>query len=314
MAALPANVRLLVASLAVSLSIFEAFGRFRDLSDEQRVLVSGRGADSKRLEAWRALLEDLVGFERARRRGTKQATLLAVSLIALAGVLFALSFARAGGAADDSGLAWGGSLAALAAVVAVACAVVLKGRSVESHVERVTLPFLQGLEKELGPEATLYLALRTDGARPSRGEDVRWLEGAVALGDGSLLHFGGRDVLEPSGTRAWLRATWSRPTGDVHPHSVGENDPSVSGLTRRVAEEAQREGNPFTSMEMIALREAHGVKLHLLRLEAFEQQRVPPPPVGEVLGEQSRGIDGGRASAEVRVEALEALARGARKL
>lgn len=303
---------MLVASLVVSLSVFEAFARYRDLTDEQRVLVSGRGADSRTLEAWRALLEDLVNFERVRRRGRFQLALLASGLGGIAGAILSVAFVRIGTELPSSGLWWGGGLVALLALLALGGEQTLRRRRVEAHLERVTLPFLRSLETELGPDATLYLSLRTDGARVERGEDIRWLEGAVALGDGTLLHFGGRDVLEPSGPRTWLRATWSHPTGEVLAHAVGDNDPSVSGLTRRVAEEARREGNPFTSMEMIALREAHGVQLHLLRLEAFEQQRVPPPPVGEVLGEHSRGIEGGRGSAEVRADALEALARAAR--
>lgn len=310
-ARLPATPHVLVASLAVSISVFEAFARYRELTDEQRVLVCGRGADSRRLEAWRALLDDLVGFERARRGGVRQAASAAVVLVVLAGALFGVGVVRPD-VVGGSALSWLGALAAALAVVAAAVASVLKGRAVESHVERVTLPFLRSLEQEVGRDATLYLSLRTDGARPTHGDDVRWLEGAVALGDGTLLHFGGRDVLEPSGPRAWLRATWSRPSEEIQPHVVGEDDPSVSGLTRRVAEEARREGNPFTSMEMIALREAHGVKLQLLRLEAFEEQRVPPPPVGDVLGEQSRGVAGGRASADVNAAALLSLARAAR--
>lgn len=293
------------------MSVLEAFTRYRELSDEQRVLIGGSGADSRRLEAWRALLDDLAAFERARRGAVRQVSLAAVTLVLVSGGLFAAGLA---GPSSESSPPWmgAGALAAVLAVAASLYALVWKGRAVERHIERTTLPFLRALEEELGRDATLYLALRTDGARPARGDDVRWLEGAVALGDGSLLHFGGRDVLEPSGPRTWLRATWSRPGGDVHPHFVGEDDPSVSGLTRRVADEARKEGNPFTSMEMVALREAHGVKLQLLRLEAFAQQRVPPPPVGDVLGEQSRGIDGGREHEDVRAGALLELARAAR--
>lgn len=294
------------------MSILEAFSRYRRLTAEQRTLLGGRGADTRPLNAWRPLLDGLVRYEGVRASGASQAAWGAAMLGVVTAVCVGIALVPPFELEEARPFLWVGGLTGVACAVVVDLALILRRRELERHLARMTLPFLRTLEDELGPDAQLYLSLRFDGAKPERGDDVHWLDGAVQLRDGSLLHFSGRDVAEPSGARTWLRATWSRPEAEVHPHVLGDDDPTVSGLTRTVADEARREGNPFTSMEMVALREAHGVQLDMLRLEAFEEQRVPPPPVGDVLGEASRGLPGGRDSSEVSAAVLEALVSEAR--
>lgn len=294
------------------MSLLDAFSRYRGLTDEQRVLVHGRGADTRPLHAWRSLLEEVVAYEAVRVRGAKHARWVAITLAVVTVALIGMALRPPLSLESARPWLWASGVSGVLLAVAVDVLFVLRRRAVERHLSRTTLPFVRSLEEELGPEMPLYLSLRLDGLKPTREQDVRWLEGAAQLPDGSLLHFGGRDVEEPSGTRTWLRATWSQTHHDVHTHVLGQDDPTVSGLTRTVADEARREGNPFTSMEMVALREAHGVQVQLLRLEAFEEQRVPPPPVGDVRGEASRGITGGRSHDDVKADVLMELARAAR--
>ncbi len=293
--------------------LLEAFARYGTLSDEQRVLVGGRGADARQLDAWRWLLEDIGSYEHVRARAQKQALVGVVGLAVLTGACLALGL-RPPFDLDETGYwLWGAALGGALWAALVGVFVLLRRRAVERPLSSTVLPFLRALEEELGPERPLFLSLRLDGARAERGNDVRWLDGAVELADESLLHFGARDVAEPSGLRTWMRATWSRPTDELHPLALEGNDPTVSGLTRTVADEARRGGNPFTSGEMVALREAHGVQVQLLQLEAFEQQRTPPPPVGDVLGEASRGVEGGREHDDVNAAVLLELSRAARQ-
>lgn len=290
--------------------MFEAFSRYQSLSPEQRVLVAGRGADARTCGGWQALLDDVAGFEGARRDALKIAT----PLLVVAGVvslgLVGLGVARL----LDGGVAVGLALGAMGLVVFLAPFELrrwLTQRRSGAVLEQLVLPFVTRLREELGEGTPLYLWLRLDEEPASQESPVRFFEGATQLPDGTLLHFGAREVAENGRARCWLRATVSWATAPIEPHALEDQSPTVSGITRAVAGRAEQEGNPFTSMEMLALREAHGIQRQLALLEAFEGQEVPPPPVGDVVGEASRPVDGGRDDPAVSAAVLLELRRAA---
>jgi hypothetical protein len=258
------------------------------LNDEQRVLVGGRGADTRTVAEWRALLDGVARFGAVRRSAMRALVIVAALLLPLTALLVFLSVA-----ARVSTLGFALTLVPFALVGGAW--LWLRPRAVPTDIRTFSLPFLAALEGELGAGAQLWLSVRCV-ARAGE-EDARWLEGAAELDEHLLLHFSARDVVEDGALVVWLRATVSR-VAAVEAHHAGEDDPTASGMTRVAADEAAKTGNPFTSMEMLAIKTAHGIQLDLARLEAFGDLAVPPPPVGDVVGEATEKIVGGRAAAK----------------
>lgn len=267
--------------------VSDAKARWRDLTEEQRVLVAGQGADTRPLSAWVSLLEELAAFGEVRRRAARTTSLLLAGL--LVGVAVLVLWGSVARPEDRLWLAGAAVLVAGAAIVGP-WLLWLARRPVPGDLARFTLPLLRSLRDEVGGEARLWLALRF---APGSERDDRWLEGALELPEDHLLHLSARDVLEDDGVVCWLRATVSAPE-QVEVHAVGEDDPSASGMTRQVAEQAAAAGDPFTSTEMLALKTAHGIQLELARAESFAAMEVPAPPIGDVVGEASERRVGGR--------------------
>jgi hypothetical protein len=277
---------------------------FAKLDDEQRVLVAGAGADTRDAREWTRMLEGVAAFDEAAApaRGRMLALAVASAFAAVGSVALVMFLEQRG----DDGLRYFSLPIAATGLALVSASgwAWLKARYVSPHLRRVTLPLIRQLKDRFGEGADCYLSLSLE-RRPSDAGQHAWLDGAMLMSKGRILHFKVRDLIEGGNPRCVASATVSDHGDGVETHSVGEDDPTASGMTREVAAEAEAGGNPFSSMEMLALKTAHGVQLELSRLEAFGAREVPPPPMGRVVseGRQERG----RGFEELGLEEMERL-------
>ena len=244
------------------------------LSAREHALVAGGGAGSLRVEAWEELLVHVC------ERGETLEQRWRRVILALQLSVGALVVSAAGHLVPVLAEAFRIVLflAVFATIVLVGVALLYRGQRVPGRLRRLDLALVRELRRARGGQ-DLYLAINTDDA----GIGGAFLSGALDLDSDEVMVFaiGGKSgavTLEVGlGTRR-------EPIGD-------ELEPSVSGITRLRAEEEAREGNPFSTLEMVALKEAHRLQRRWAKLERFAAGDNPMPEIQHVLAEHVELIE-----------------------
>jgi hypothetical protein len=265
------------------------------LNAREHALIAGGGAGTLVVEEWERLLTQVV--ERGAAVERRWRTLMVGFQLAVGAVVVSAVGHLAPVLADAFRVVL---FVAVFGVIALALPLmVLHRQRVSPRVGQLDLPLVRAL-KRLSPGGRLYLGLNI--RRPPVGEAA--LTGALGLRERHGLVFA---VGPASPTTTAVEVG----VGTLQT-AIGANelDPSVSGLTAARAAEAAEEGNPFNTLEMVVLKEAHRMQRRWANVERFAARENPPPVIDEVLAERSttRDLPVDRVPASVVVDALRAVA------
>ena len=236
------------------------------LSAREQAMVRGGGAATLPVGEWHTLLSQVVSDHQSNKRSGARVSWLykfggGAALISALGHLAPAPFSA------SFRVTLIGSVALC--IVGLLLALRFRTSAIANRFERLELPLVNAFSR-LNPEGHLYLAF-------SNESDKKAFSSALfAFNDNRALLFS----LSPQG----LKKTQLE-VGLVATRAIDSQDPSVSGITRQAAALAQAEGNPFSSLEMVALREAHELQARWAKLERFSNQENAMPQIEEVLAE-----------------------------